>query len=118
MILASINGHIEVVKHLVSMGGNIEAKNLYKLRNIIFSNGETPLMSASRHGSRDAVRYLLKMRAKIDEKNYHILYCARNYKLNSLIIASENGHVDVVKYLLDKGAKVESTDDLNFNFFN
>ena len=118
MILASINGYIEVVKYLVAMGGNIEAKNLYTLRNIIFSNGETPLMSASRYGNSNIVRYLLKMLAKIDEENYHISNNARNYKLNSLIIASENGHIDVVKYLLDKGAKVESTDDLNFNIFN
>ena len=27
LILASINGHIEVVKYLVSIGGNLETKN-------------------------------------------------------------------------------------------
>ena len=68
-------------------------------------------MAASRHGNTDIVRYLLKMGAKIDEKNDHIFHSAQYYLSTSLIIASENGHVNVVKYLLDKGAKVESKND-------
>ena len=60
LILASRNGHLEIVKHLLSQGADIEAKN---------NDGNTPLISASRGNCLEIVKYLLSQGADIEVKN-------------------------------------------------
>ena len=78
---ASYNGHLEVVKYLMSLPGNIDpsADNNYAIR------------WASRNGHLEVVKYLMSLPGNIDPS-------ANN---NAAIRwASEKGHLEVVKYLM------------------
>ncbi len=79
--LASKNGHLEVVKYLVSLGANIRSENDFALK------------YASRNGHLEVVKYLVSLGANIHaDYDYAVKY------------ASQNGHLDVVKYLVSLGA--------------
>ena len=81
---ASLNGHLDIIKFLVSEGANIHTNNDY------------PLRWASRFGHLDIVKFLVSKGA-----NIHVLYDW------ALRWASANGHLDVVKFLVSKGADID-----------
>ena len=86
IIIASLHGHIKIVKYLYDKGANIHS--LY----------DKPLRNACLTGRIETVKYLIEKGATIyiDDEN-----CA-------LKNASQGGHIEVVKYLIEKGANVHS----------
>ena len=76
LIEASINGHLDVVKHLVDNGVDIH----------IMDN--IPLRLASTYDHLDIVKYLIENGADIHACND-----------SALELASRNGYLDIVKYL-------------------
>ena len=58
--MASENGHLETVKHLVENGANINEKN---------KDRDTPLICASRNGHLEIVIYLCENGDDINEKD-------------------------------------------------
>ena len=83
--LASLNGHLEVVRFFIS--------ELNCNPNITGRHDETPLHSAASHGHLHIVKYL------IEEQNCN-LSCKDEDDDTPLHAASRNGHLDVVKYLV------------------
>ncbi|EAY02981.1 histone-lysine N-methyltransferase, H3 lysine-9 specific, putative [Trichomonas vaginalis G3] len=57
---ASENGYLEVVKYLISVGADKDAKNKF---------GWTPLMYASENSYLEVVKYLISVGADKDAKN-------------------------------------------------
>ncbi|RLN82851.1 hypothetical protein BBJ28_00019344 [Nothophytophthora sp. Chile5] len=87
VMLASQNGHLEVVKYLVDAGADIEA---------VYDEGETALMQAAGKGHLDVVQYLVDAGADKEAKSTN--------GWTALIWSARRGHLDVVKYLVDSGA--------------
>jgi len=94
LILASLNGRIEIVKYLLANGANINKQDW---------NGNTALILASLRGHIDVVKYLLANGANINQKD--------KYGYTALIFASSKGHIEIVKSLLAKGANVNEKDN-------
>jgi ankyrin repeat protein len=82
LILASMNGHKEIVELLLKNGADIEAKD---------SDGRTALMWASTYGHSAIVELLLKNGADIEAKDSH--------GWTALIWASARGHKEIVELL-------------------
>lgn len=74
IIQASLYGHLEVVKFLISQGADVKAQNNF------------PVVWASRNGHLEVVKYLISQGAEKSE-------CA-------FVIAKINGHDEVCNYLL------------------
>jgi len=87
LILASEEGHIEIVKSLLANGDNINEKN---------EDGNTALIWASRNRHIEIVKYLLANGANVNEKDKD--------GNTALIWVSKKGHIKVVKSLLANGA--------------
>ena len=107
VIYASKNGHLDVVKYLVSMGANIRNADyavisasmgghldVVKYLVSLGADKDCAVEWASMGGHLDVVKYLVSMRANIHADNN----CAVRY-------ASANGHLDVVKYLVELGGR-------------
>ena len=79
------NGHLDVVKYLVSQGLLLTAWDI---------------VPSSLHGHLDVVKYLVDQGADI-------------HLLNDIAVryASRYGYLDVVKYLVDNGANIRANDD-------
>ena len=116
VVWASITGHLELVKYLVSRCVNIS--NSCRTNIILFISGgkevtpygqlevikylvsqganvrdneDEPIKLASRYGRLDLVKYFVSQGATINE---------------CLVQASIGGHLDVIKYLISQGANV------------
>ncbi len=87
---AAAQGHLDLVKEMISLGTNIEIKD---------KDGNTPLMLASRTGHLEIVEFLLAEGAELQAKN--------NNGNTALHFASWNGYLEVVKLLLEQGAELE-----------
>ena len=86
---AARNGHVEIVKYLITNGANVHANNNQALRN------------AALGGHLEVVKYLIEDHdANVNPEHDHVLSGAVEY-----------GHLDVVKYLVSKGANVHARDD-------
>ena len=120
LIIASENGHAEVVKLLLAAGadkdkamhggttplyiasfnGHAEVVKLLLAAGVdkdkARQDGTTPLYAASEYGHAEVVKLLLAAGAGKDKAN--------QYGTTSLYIASQQGHAEVVKLLLAAGA--------------
>jgi len=86
---ATRTGNLEIVKLLISKGGDIK-------RNI---NGEgTPLITAAAFDHINLIEYFLAQGANPNSSS-------AKYG-NALIIAANKGHIETVKFLITKGARV------------
>ena len=96
LILASSNGHKEIVEMLLEKGADVNAKDKYNA---------TALIKASSNGHKEIVEMLLEKGADVNAKTHN--------GSTALIKASENKHTEIVAMLLDKkyGAYVNATDD-------
>ncbi|MEJ2246218.1 MAG: ankyrin repeat domain-containing protein [Acidobacteriota bacterium] len=118
LILASRNGHTEIVRLLLDAGANANA-NPFKytphrdwevsytptalLPMILqseISYDATALHAASQNGHIEIVRLLLEAGAKVDAQG--------NDDATALHAASQNGHAEIVKLLLEAGANVDA----------
>ena len=88
IIWASENGHLKVVKYLVSQGADVTADDNYAVQ------------LASENGHLEIVKYLVRHGADVTANN--------NY---AVVWASTNGYLEVVKYLVSQGANVISGDN-------
>ena len=88
-MIASQNGHTEVVEQLLKEHANVNIQN---------KEGVTALMKASQNNHTEVVEQLLKEGADVNIKN--------NYGWTALMIASKNGHTQVVEQLLKEDADV------------
>ena len=93
LILASHNGHLDVVKYLVEHGVNIKTLN-------------ESLHLAARNGHLNIVKYLIENGADVNSASRHTL--EDNY---ALLVAAKNGHLNIVKYLVSIGNYDSSTLD-------
>ncbi len=94
LYVASMLGHLDVVKYLVAHGADVNAKNQF---------GNTLLHKASEYGYLDGMKCLVELGADVEAKNG-----GGNTPLHK---ASEYGHLDVVKYLVAYGADVKAKDN-------
>ncbi|KAM0256388.1 hypothetical protein ACHAQJ_005039 [Trichoderma viride] len=88
---AAWSGKTDVVKRLLDLGADIEARN---------KHDNTPLHDAARSGKTDMVKLLLDRGADIEAKNKR-----NNTPLHD---AAQSGKSDMVKLLLDQGANMEA----------
>lgn len=95
--LASLAGHLEVVKYLVSQGGSATATD---------HMGSTPLHKAACGGRVEVAEYLLKKGADIGARDHS--------KETPLHLAALMGKQDMVKYLVQSGADVTATDNRGY----
>jgi hypothetical protein len=94
MMIASSNGHVEVVNALIATGADV---------NKVDNDGVTPISLASYKGHLEVVQALIAAGAdvnKVDDNGYTPMYCA-SYK----------GHLEVVQVLIAAGADVNKADD-------
>ena len=87
--VASVEGHIDIVKLLVHCGAELEASD---------SEGRTSLWWASNGGQVEVVRFLIEQRADVNACNSSGQSC--------LLAAVFGGHTDVVRVLVSAGADV------------
>ena len=91
IILASINGHNNIIEWLVDLGCSIEDKN---------SVGSTCLLNACINGKLETVKWLI-------EHGSDIHYYA-NENTSAIQLACESGNLELVKYLLDIGLVLDN----------
>merc|ERR1712100_873013 len=96
LMIASGEGHLNIVKYLVEKGADVHACNNSNL---------TALMIASGEGYLEVVKYLVEKGADVHARS--------NTNLTALMIASGEGHLEVVKYLVEKGADVHARSNNN-----
>jgi ankyrin repeat protein len=87
LMIASLNGNLEIVKSLISEGADVNAKDNY---------GFTALMHAVVGGSLEIVKLLVSAGADIN---------ATVYNTSPLLIAYQMGHDEIVEYLIASGAE-------------
>ncbi len=90
LIIASLYGHLEIVKYLVSLGTNIH----------IYGEYYSPLYNVSRKGHLKIAQYLVSLGVDIHADNERALY-----------YASTDGHLNVVQYLVEKGANIHADNE-------
>jgi len=89
LMMASEEGHLEIVKFLMDNGAKVNAKTKY---------GETPLMMAAKSGHLEIVKLLVSKGVDLKVQDYG--------RYTPLHWAAFWGHIDVVKFLLDNGMDV------------
>jgi ankyrin repeat protein len=89
LIIASSNGHVDVVRTLLNKGAGIDLGT---------DKGATALMVAAEQGNLEVVRALLDKGAAVNVQDKD--------GATALMTASSRGRIQVVQALLDKGAEV------------
>jgi ankyrin repeat protein len=87
LYIAAVNGSLNVIKYIVSIGADIHVQDDYAVR------------WASAHGHLDVVKYLVSVGSDI---HAHCEYAFR--------LASAQGYLDVVKYLVSLGVDIRAQD--------
>jgi ankyrin repeat protein len=90
---ACMNGHLEVVKYLVSLGVNIHTMEEWGFR------------LACQNGHLEVVKYLVSLGVDI--------HAMEEWGFRS---ACENGHLEVVKYLVSLGVDIHADDEAGFRW--
>ena len=90
MTISALNGHHDVVCHLIAYDADVNKKNVY---------GLTALHIASERGNLEIVKSLLNAGAKIDEVDGSLS--------TPLMLAAFEGHQDIVNHLITCGASVD-----------
>lgn len=75
--LASVSGHLSIVKYLIGIGASIHV------------NYSDPLHTAIIHDNMDIVKYLIEQGADISDFDDHAVF-----------LAWQRGHLDILKYLI------------------
>lgn len=89
-----INVHLEILKFLVHIGANLNAKD---------SLDRTPLhIASSIRGQLSIVKFLVGKEVDLDARDYD--------SRTPLHHAAENGKLEIVKYLIYKGARLNAAD--------
>ena len=91
LILASQNGHCDLVRQLLERGADVNAAK---------QNGGTALILASHKGYSDVVKLLLEWGAEVN--------AAMHNGCTALMATCWNGHCNVVRLLLERGADVNA----------
>lgn len=119
---ASWLGYLNIVKHLVKSGAELNSKD---------DLGVTALMYASQNGNVDIANYLIDQDADISsmtivewaglgflkevkdsiKRGNDVNMGSPFYGVTALMTASDNGHIDVVKYLIENGSDVNKVMD-------
>ncbi len=89
---AGILGKFEILKYLISLGEDIDAKN---------NEGQTALFFACKNGDLEHVKALVELGANINSR------CAEN-RITPLIYAASYGRLDIVDYLINVGAEIDA----------
>lgn len=92
LTLAAANGHVEIVRLLLSKGADIDSRT---------KRLETPLFFASAKGQHKVVALLVDALAGMDLTDHE--------GRTALIVAAGAGHLETVKILLDGGANPNAT---------
>lgn len=98
LMVATIQGKVQVVRALIDRGADLEYQEQDKLR--------TVLIVAAHHGRADCVEEILRRGALINAID--------KYEMTALMHASKHGHKDCVAVLLSRGAGPNLTDDHGF----
>jgi len=89
--LASLNGHLEVLRYLAGQGADLRAAT---------KDGWTAAHSASETGHLEVLRYLAGQGAD--------LRAAADDGWTAAHVASQNGHLELLRYLADRGADLRA----------
>jgi len=98
LMIASQNGHVEILKALLYKGADINAKGKY---------GITALMVASEMGDLKIVNELLSEGADVNARD--------DYGWTALLASSKNGNIEVVQALLTNGADLNAKNENSKN---
>jgi ankyrin repeat protein len=91
LFIASYEGHIRVVKYLLSKGANIELVDTH--------DGGTPVLGSIKNNHFEVLKVLAANGANVNQANLE--------GLTPLISAIVEGHVLIVKFLLSENANIE-----------
>ena len=94
---ASFEGHLQVVRHLIRHGVDVNVRN---------TENSTSFLFASREGHCDVVQYLLDHGADLESRD--------KWHSSPLTMAAYFGHVEVVRLLLEHNADVNSQDQYGY----
>ena len=89
LLLASKNGHNNVVKLIIQRCGHVNSTD---------DNDQSALIVASQHGHSEVVKTLIEHGAQVDMQDKN--------GMSSLMFASQNGHQEIVKIILTKEPQV------------
>ena len=103
LIAAASRGDLGAIKALVASRVDVNAKNDHSWRETRSrSGGRTALMTASRHGHREAVETLLRNQAEVNDR--------ASDGATALMLACEEGHREVVEVRLAHRADIDLKD--------
>lgn len=93
LLVASSNGHEDIVKFLIERNANINLQSNYNFSSLIL---------AANNGHKDIVKLLIESGANINHQN--------NDGYSALILASSRGYTDIVKLLIESDANINFRD--------
>lgn len=118
---ATENGHLDIVKYLVSLGADVKTNDSYSI------------LLASENGNLEMVKYLIKEGIDIETRNGYVLVRASssgNLELVKYLVslglnnkyalpdASIEGHLEIVKFLVESGVNSENSENIYFRAFS
>lgn len=83
IVLAAMNGHIEIIKYLTNHGGNIHS---------ITNDDCNAVIVVAMYGQLETLTYLISQGVNSKSSN--------SYGYTALMVAVENNHTEIVKYLI------------------
>lgn len=96
LILATILGHVDIIKMLLERGADVNAQN---------NLDETPLTEAAHRGHKEIIEILINAGANINSNTL--------YGSTALMNAASRGHKEIVHLLLHAGANINDQNNSN-----